>query len=185
MNTPNLPAFGLLAVVLLIAAATDYRDGKIYNWLTLPAILVGLAFWLIAGLLGSDKGITASLFALACGLIPFGFLALRGWLGGGDAKLMAAVGALSASWECVLGAAFYGMLVAMAMAAVIMVHHGVVKQTLSRIFGAILSTAARVKTDLENEKHKVPFGAAVALGGLIAAAEHLLGWVAPWTAWSG
>ena len=37
MNTPDLTAFVLLAVVLLIAAATDYKQGKIYNWLTLPA----------------------------------------------------------------------------------------------------------------------------------------------------
>lgn len=177
-------AFALLAVVLLTAAVTDFRHGKIYNWLTLPAILIGLVYWLIAGLLGHDKGIGASLFGLACGLIPFGCLALRGWLGGGDAKLMGAVGAISASWPCVLGAAFYGMLVAMAMAIVIMFHHGLVKQTLSRIYGAILSTAVRVKPDLENDKHTVAFGAAVALGGLVAGAEHLLGWMAPWTGWS-
>ena len=171
-------------MVLIIAAVTDYRWGKIYNWLTLPAIGVGLVFWLIAGLTGHDQGIGASLFAFACGLVPFGFMALRGWLGGGDAKLMAAVGALSASWECVLGTAFYGLLVAMAMAVVIMIHHGLVKQTLSRVFGAILSAAARVKPDLENEKHTVPFGTAVAIGGLIAGAEHLLGWVPPWAGWS-
>ena len=181
--TPPI-AYYLLAVVLLIAAVTDFRRGKIYNWLTLPAILVGLVYWLIVGLLGHDKGIVASLIGLACGLIPFGFLALRGWLGGGDAKLMGAVGALSANWECVLGSAFYGMLVAMAMAVVIMFHHGLVKQTLSRIFGAILSTAARVKPDLENEKHTVPFGAAVAIGGFVAGAEHLLGWVSPWAGWT-
>ncbi|MEZ6189945.1 MAG: prepilin peptidase [Phycisphaerales bacterium] len=181
MNTPDLTAFVLLAVVLLIAAVTDYKQGKIYNWLTLPAIGAGLVLWLIAGLSGSDKGIGASSFAFVCGLIPFGFMALKGWLGGGDAKLMAAVGALSASWECVLGTAFYGLLVAMVMAIVIMIHRGIVRQTMSRIFGAILSTAVRVKPDLENEKHTVPFGAAVAVGGLLAGAEHLLGWVAPWT----
>lgn len=185
LNTPDLPAYCLLAVVLLIAAVTDYKHGNIYNWLTLPAIVVGLVFWLIAGLLGGDKGIGSSLFGLACGLIPFGFLALRGWLGGGDAKLMAAVGTLSAGWECVLGTAFYGLFVAMVMAIVIMIHRGIVRQTLARIFGAFLSTAARVKTDLENEKHTVPFGAAVAVGGLIAGAEHLLGWVAPWAGWPG
>lgn len=184
MSAINPIAFGLLAVVLLIAAVTDFRHGKIYNWLTLPAMLVGLVYWLIVGLLGHDKGIGASLIGLACGLIPFGFLALRGWLGGGDAKLMGAVGALSASWDCVLGAAFYGMLVAMAMAIVIMIHHGLIKQTLSRIFGAILSTAMRVKPDLENEKHTVAFGAAVAIGGLIAGAENMLGWIAPWAGWS-
>jgi len=184
LNTPHLIAFVLLTLVLITAAVTDFRHGKIYNWLTLPAILLGLVLWLIAGLFGADQGIGASLFGLASGLIPFGFLALRGWLGGGDAKLMAAVGAISASWEVVLSTAFYGMIVAMAMAVVLMIHHGVVKQTLHRILGALLSTAARVKPDLENEKHTVPFGAAVAVGGLLAGAEQLLGLVTPWASLS-
>ena len=180
MNTPNLIAYCLLAVVLLIAAVTDFRRGKIYNWLTLPAILVGLMFWLIAGLAGSEKTALTSLFAFACASIPFGFLALRGWVGGGDAKLMAAVGALSASWECVLGTALYGLIVSVVIAIVIMIHHGIVKETLRRIIGALLMTTARVKPDLENPRHTVPFGAAVALGGLLAGAEHLLGWTLPW-----
>ncbi len=184
MNTPNLTAYVLLTAVLITAAITDALRGKIYNWLTLPAILAGLIFWTLAGLLGADRGITASLFGLAAGIIPFGFLALRGWLGGGDAKLMAAVGAITASWQCVLSTAFYGMIVAMAIAIVIMIHHGIVKQTLQRIFGAILSTAARVKPDLENEKHTVPFGTAVAIGGLLAAAEQLLGLITPWASLS-
>ncbi len=171
-------------MILITAAVTDWRYGKIYNWLTLPAVLLGFVFWLTAGLLGADRGIGASLFGFAAGLIPFGFLALRGWLGGGDAKLMAAVGAISASWEVVLSTAFYGMIVAMAMAVVLMIHHGVVKQTLHRILGAVLSTAARVKPDLENENHTVAFGAAVAVGGLLAGAEQLLGLVTPWAALS-
>ena len=184
MNTPALTAFILLTVVLTTASIPDALHGKIYNWLTLPAVLAGLIFWTIAGLLDADRGITASLVGLAAGIIPFGFLALRGWLGGGDAKLIAAVGAISASWQCVLSTAFYAMIVAMAMAIVIMIHHGLVKQTFQRIFGAILSTAARVKPDLENEKHTVPFGAAVAVGGLIAGAEQLLGLITPWASLS-
>ncbi len=184
MNTTNLTAFVLLTAILITAAITDGLRGKIYNWLTLPAVLIGLIFWTIAGLFGADRGITASLVGLAAGIIPFGFLALRGWLGGGDAKLMAAVGAISASWQCVLSTAFYAMIVAMAMAIVIMVHHGIIKQTLQRILAAILSTAARVKPDLENEKHTVPFGAAVAVGGLIAGAEQLLGLITPWASLS-
>jgi prepilin peptidase CpaA len=184
VSTPNLIAFVLLAVVLITAAITDCLHGKVYNKLTYPAILSGVIFWTAAGLTGADRGFTASLFGLAAGLIPFGFLALRGWLGGGDAKLIAAVGALSASWQCVLSTAFYGMIVAMAMAVVIMIHRGLVKQTLTRILGALLSTAARVKPDLDNETHTVPFGAAVAVGGLLAGAEQLLGLVTPWASLS-
>ncbi len=171
----------MLVLVLLVAAVTDFKHGKIYNWLTLPAMLCGLLFWFLAGFIGSDKGIGTSFLTLLCGLVPFSLMALRGWLGGGDAKLMGAVGAISASWQVVLGTAFYGLIVAMLMAIYLMIHHGLIKQTFSRIFGAILSAAARVKPDLENEKHTVPFGTAVALGGILAAAEHLLGLQLPWT----
>ncbi len=182
MTTPTFIAFILLTVVLVTAAVTDYRYGKIYNWLTLPAVVVGLVFWLIVGLaVPNNPGVLDSLFALACGFVPTAFLALRGWLGGGDAKLMGAVGAISASWQCVLGTAFYGLLIAMVMAIMLMVHRGIVRQTFHRILGAILSTAARVKPDLENDQHTVPFGTAAALGGLIAGVEHLLGAHLPWT----
>ena len=180
----NLIAFSLLALVLIVAAITDCKHGKIYNKLTLPAILIGLLFWLIAGLSGSERGITDSLFGFACGLVPFAMIMMFGGLGGGDVKLMAAVGALSASWQCVLSTAFYGLILAMVMALIIMVHAGVVKQTFARIWGAILMTSVRVRPDLENNEHKVPFGAAVAVGGLLAGAEQMLGLVTPWAALS-
>jgi len=177
-------AFTLLTLVLLIAATTDCKHGKVYNKLTLPAIVVGLVFWLVAGLTGGDRGITDALIGFASGLIPFAIIMMLGGLGGGDVKLMAAVGALSASWECVLSTAFYGMLMAMVLAVVIMIHAGVVKQTFSRILGALLSSAARVRPNLADTEHKVPFGAAVAVGGLIAGAEQLLGLVTPWASLS-
>ncbi len=184
MITTNLIAFIVLSVVLLIAAITDCLYGKVYNKLTYPAILLGLALWTTAGLLGGDRGLSASLIGLACGLIPFAIIARLGGLGGGDVKLMAAVGAMGASWQVVLSTAFYAMIVAMVMAVVIMFHRGIVRQTLRRILGAALSAAARSKTDLNNTQHTVPFGAAVAVGGIIASAEQLMNLVTPWAALS-
>ena len=45
----NATAFGLLVIVLVTAAVTDLRTGQIFNWLTYPAILIGIAFWTIVG----------------------------------------------------------------------------------------------------------------------------------------
>lgn len=77
-----------LAAVVLAAALSDLRSRSIPNWLTLGGILLGFAinFYAagLAGLKTAGLGFLASLLFL----IPF----LLGFLGGGDVKLMAAVG---------------------------------------------------------------------------------------------
>jgi len=37
-------AYVSLAALLIAAAVTDVRTGKVFNWLTYPAVLVGLAY---------------------------------------------------------------------------------------------------------------------------------------------
>lgn len=82
----------LLASCVLAAAVTDLRSRDIPNWLTLPAIAAGLALHpYLTGLAGLK--LAASGLGLAA-LIFLPFFLLR-WLGGGDVKLMFAVGALA------------------------------------------------------------------------------------------
>ncbi|MFN3515223.1 MAG: prepilin peptidase [Phenylobacterium sp.] len=76
------------AVLLLLAAATDVARRRIYNW----TVLALAALYAAAALLGvapSDwvSGLSAGLIALAVGYVLFHF----GIMGGGDAKLLAAV----------------------------------------------------------------------------------------------
>ena len=80
----------VLAAALIVATITDIRSQRIYNWLTFPLILSGLAaHTLHAGVDGLLLG--AGGFALGLGvmLVPY-FL---GMMGAGDVKLMAGVGA--------------------------------------------------------------------------------------------
>lgn len=86
----------LTLVIPLTAAAafTDTRSGLIPNWLTLPALLVALA-WRLAG--GGMAGIFVGILgALLCGLVPWLMHRSTGGraIGGGDIKLFAACGAL-------------------------------------------------------------------------------------------
>jgi prepilin peptidase CpaA len=68
------------------------RSGKIYNAITYPAIVFGIVLNSLPG----DKGIIlSSLGGFAFGLLPFGLAAARGWVGGGDVKLFAAIGAIA------------------------------------------------------------------------------------------
>ena len=88
----NVPLWAVLPalVVAIVAAQADVRTRKIPNTLTFPALLVGLVTHLV---LGGREGFLASLAGMAVvgvALIP-GWL-MR-WMGAGDVKLMAAMGA--------------------------------------------------------------------------------------------
>jgi prepilin peptidase CpaA len=185
-------AFGLLIVTLAIAAVTDVRQGKVYNWLTYPAILAGLVFWLGYGLLvagegpsgaGQNKDIVAALVGFGAAIVPMLVIRLAGGLGGGDVKLMGAVGAISASWRCVLSTGVYALLVGLVIGLAMMVVSGRTKQTLARLLGIALTAGAGSKPTVSDEQSpQVPFALAIAVGGIVAAAEQLLGWQSPW-AW--
>ncbi len=72
------------------AGILDWRSRRIPNWLSLPALLAGLAVsFATAGIAGGVQSIEGAVAALAV-LLPVVFL--RG-LGGGDWKLMGALGA--------------------------------------------------------------------------------------------
>jgi len=90
MDHADMIPLACVGAVALIAAATDLWKFKVYNALTFPALLAGLA---VSAWLGGFEGLKAS--ALGAGL-GFGtlvvFFALGG-VGAGDVKLMTAVGA--------------------------------------------------------------------------------------------
>jgi prepilin peptidase CpaA len=100
-----------LLLVLGLASLTDLRQRRIPNALTLPTIGLGLLLHL--ALFGLD-GLRESAQGAGLGFVMlFGLFAL-GWMGAGDVKLMAAVGALqgvefvfyAALWGAVFGGVF-------------------------------------------------------------------------------
>ncbi|MEO1237494.1 MAG: A24 family peptidase [Planctomycetota bacterium] len=177
----------------IAAGVIDLRTGKVPNRLTYPAVLAGLVFWPAVGLALGGEGEALSLTGAAwlgmlAGLIPFAVLVLTAGLGGGDMKLMAAVGAISASWEVVLSTTVYALIVAVGMAVVVMVRQRIVKQTLGRILAAAFLVGSRTKPRFPEPGGKnsggVAFAAAVAVGAAVAGAEQLLGWDSPWRGFS-
>ena len=98
MNVPLWVAVPVILVVT-VAARADVRTRKIPNSLTFPALLLGLATHLA---LGGREGFLASLagMAFAGGVLLPGWL-MR-WMGAGDVKLMAAVGAWLAFPQAVI-----------------------------------------------------------------------------------
>lgn len=84
-----------------VAAVTDLRDRKVYNWLTFPLFLLGPVIrWRLNGWEGVQESLLGALLVSAI-LIALSVLFGRG-LGGGDLKLLIALGAVigwpSAGW---------------------------------------------------------------------------------------
>ncbi len=183
-------AYALLVIVLIVAAAFDLATGRVPNALTLPAILIGLGWAAASGVLGHDSGgalagLKASGIGLAVAFVPFFLLFAGGGIGGGDAKLMTAVGAISASWHCVVSTTIYAVVVAAFLAVVVMIREGLVRQTLRRIFGAVLLIGSKRKAELDREDtRRIPFAVAVAIGGIVAGLETLIGVSTPWAAFT-
>ncbi len=81
----------VLAAMLIVAATGDLRSRRIPNWLNLAIALTAIPFWWMSGLsLWPD---VATQIAIAAGVfVFFAILFHFGIMGGGDVKLLAALG---------------------------------------------------------------------------------------------
>ncbi len=165
----------VLAGVLVAGAVTEVRDGKVYNWLTYPAVVVGLLLGLAAGWAEGDVGevVLNRLAGLGLGFGVLFLAFMMGGMGGGDVKLMAAVGAFL-GWPGTLHAVFYSFLVAAVIGLVGAVRTGRLGQLLRRIGWAVRLMrlpGARLDEAAPEETLRVPFGLAVCIGTLWAVVE--------------
>ena len=153
----------LLALVLFAAlitsAYTDMAQGKIYNWCTYPAIAVGVASY---GWAGGWSGLVWSLVGLAVGLglflLPYWF----GLMGGGDVKLIGAVGALH-GLDFVLRSAFLSAVVGAVFGLSILIWKGQLGGGLKNLGNAFL-TPWKLKDEETVDDTRVPYGLAIAVG---------------------
>lgn len=176
----DLAAYALLVLTVAAAGLYDLRTGKVPNALTYPAILTGFVFWGAVSLLTERAGFVPSVGAMLAGFVPFVVIYFLGGLGGGDVKLMAGVGALSASWRVVLGATVYAMVIALVIGVVVMIRNRATRRTLRNLI------RMRRKRDKDAEpgeaSPQIPFAVAVAVGVIIAGAEVMLDLPTPWSA---
>lgn len=117
---------------------------------------------------------------LAMGYLPMAVCQLAGGIGGGDAKLMGAVGALLGGvrfgdrngWLAALDVLLLSFLAAALMAVVVMIRRKVVRQTLRRVWHTLMLvlSGAKAADPTAKDSPKVPFAVAV----WIAAAVLLL-----------
>lgn len=148
----------------------DWRERRIPNWLTVPALVIGLG---VNSLAGGWPGAKAALEGAGLGLgLLLPFVLARG-LGAGDWKLMGALGAFlgpSKLLVILLATVFINAL----MGVVEMVRYKRVRQTLSNLWTILLITftfgyrGARENISLDNPRlPTVRFGVAAALATLL------------------
>ncbi len=155
--------FALILVfpaLVILAALGDVKSMTIPNWLSLALVGLFVPVALILGLSPTLIGahLLAGVLALLAGMV---FFALR-WLGGGDAKLMAAVvvwmGAMASIpfviWTAIAGGVFSLLLI------------------LGRSHAPILSgVGPEFSRRLFQPRGDIPYGVAICIGALIAFAE--------------
>ncbi len=171
--------FVLLAVVMVISAITDIRNGKVYNVVTVPAMVVGLTGhavtggWLGEG--GMQLGLAGSLTGLVVGFGPMLAIFLIGGIGGGDVKLSAAIGALG-GWRFAVQAMFFGLVAAVVMAVIVMLTRRIFGRTMLRIwrFVVLAFSGARPADPTGAESPTIPFGLALCVGSAGAMAHSII-----------
>jgi len=173
-HRPEIWALPVLAAVVIVAAVFDARKGKIPNAVTYPAILIGLTGQWLTG--GSD-GLVRALLGLAAGFGPLAVCWACGGLGGGDVKLMGAVGALT-NWKFTVAGLFCGLAVAVVMAVFVMIRRRIVRRTLGRIWRAVwvaLAPGVKGGGPATTDSPKIPFGVALCIGVGGALVDGFLG----------
>jgi len=153
----------------VIGSIHDLRDRRIPNWVTGPAILAGL---LLHSLTGHWSGLGYSALAgLVAGTVALVFW-LAGGMGGGDVKLMIAVGCI-AGWSS-LHLLLFSIAIAGGVGAVVFsVYHKRLQQTLSNVIALLVHHGRQglkphPELNLDNPGTlRLPFALPIAAGCLV------------------
>jgi prepilin peptidase CpaA len=169
------PWIGIALLALTLSAAIiDARRGLIPNWLTLPALAAVL---LARGVVQGPGALGLSVLgACVCGLIPLLLFGLRA-IGGGDVKLLAAIGALTGI-RLGLEIQLVGFMLCMLYGLGLLAFRGELLATLRRslaLLAAPLVPKARRRMPAEAAMTSVRLGPAIFLAAATSVARGVLG----------
>lgn len=158
------PLYILLPPLFVIAGYTEMKSRRIPNFLTVGALICALAGAFITA---GPEGLESSAIGMAIGggvFLPF---CLAGVLGGGDLKLMAAVGA-TLGYPLVWSSLYYTCLAGGALGLLYLIWSGQLVSGMKRVFGILIGRAGRKEREGLRKEVTLPYGIAIAAGTLTA-----------------
>lgn len=168
--------FIFLCLILAIVATTDLLYHKVYNFLTVPTIIISLIY---LGIIQGMDGILHSLGGIALGmgilLLPY----ILGFTAAGDVKLMAAVGAalgpagvlISYCYSAIFGGFYALILILIGKERALVTNIGSVIKT----FVLTRSFLPEVKIKTEKKRTKICYGVPIALGTILYIVMEIMG----------
>jgi len=160
--------WGLVSVILIVAAVIDGRQLRVPNWITFPMILSG---WLASGIVYGSEGLWASFVGTMFGLGLLLPAYAIGGMGAGDVKLLAGVGAWIGATQTVWAfvvSALIGAVIALVMVAVSRTWRHHQKQFLSIITEILVirspTKLSEMAADRKPTMMLLPYGIPIAIG---------------------
>jgi Flp pilus assembly protein protease CpaA len=152
-----------------ISSVTDLRSGRIPNVITYSTALIGITIGIINQINGVSPGPIDSLLGLGGAFLLFGTLMSIGSLGGGDVKLMAAIGALM-GFPFIINSGVRIVAIGAAMALIVTIYRsirtGTLPGSLYRLISVVTLTIPikEVLADQKSPGKTLPFAPAICLG---------------------
>ena len=159
LDIGDILSLSILVIMLSVSVFTELKDHTIPNWITLP----GMAFGLLIGYFSIGQTLGSSLLGLSIGFGVLFVFYLMGGMGGGDVKLMGAVGALQ-GYPQILPTLFYTSLIGAMMAIGVLIWKRKCRERLKR---DLLMVFSKKEGSKHTEEEFIPYGLAIALGSLI------------------
>jgi len=153
----------LFFLYLLIAAFTDLKFGKVYNFLTIPAIILGIG---LNFFYSGPAGLKVSVIGFLVGFFILFIFFMGGGVGPGDVKFLAGAGALM-GWQLALLGTLYGAIIAGMYSLIYIIWKKKFKDTCLRIgifFRTVFYFREFPTTDMIGKGTSVPYVFFLSLG---------------------